>query len=101
MLESKQESYLSEAIDDELVFAEETDDELIFEDEFEPESQDDGSWKILIVDDETEIHQVTQLALNEFNFEGKSLKFLSAYSGEEAKEIIQANPDIVSVRLTE
>lgn len=99
MLENEQESPLSEAIDDELVFAEETNEELIFADEFDSEPQDDGTWKILIVDDETEVHQVTQLALNEFKFEGKPLKFLNAYSGEEAKEIIQSNPDTALILL--
>ena len=43
-------------------------------------------WKILIVDDEPEVHAVTKLALNDFNFLGRGLKFYSAFSGEEAKK---------------
>ncbi|MBL4857332.1 MAG: DUF3369 domain-containing protein, partial [Idiomarina sp.] len=50
-------------------------------------------WKILIVDDEPEVHAVTKLALNDFNFLGRGLKFYSAFSGEEAKRLIDEHPD--------
>ncbi|MCA1768219.1 MAG: DUF3369 domain-containing protein, partial [Idiomarina sp.] len=50
-------------------------------------------WKILIVDDEPEVHAVTKLALNDFNFLGRGLKFYSAFSGEEAKGLIDEHPD--------
>lgn len=50
-------------------------------------------WKILIVDDEPEVHAVTKLALNDFNFLGRGLKFYSAFSGEEAKKLIDEHPD--------
>ena len=54
----------------------------------EPEEQapiHHGSWKILIVDDEPEVHAVTKLALSDFCFQGKNLEFLSAYSGADAR----------------
>lgn len=37
-------------------------------------------WKIMIVDDEVEVHRVTQFALQKFTYEGKRLAFISAYS---------------------
>ena len=74
--------------DDELQFAEETEAEL-------PEK----SWKILIVDDEVEIHDVTILALNDVTFEDRALIFLSAYSAAEAQRIIQTHTDIAIVLL--
>ena len=40
-----------------------------------------GTWKVLIVDDEPEVHAVTKLALSDFEFQNKNLKFLSAYNG--------------------
>jgi response regulator RpfG family c-di-GMP phosphodiesterase len=52
-----------------------------------------GSWKVLIVDDEPEVHAVTKLALSDFSFQGKNLEFISAYSGAEAKKMIEAHPD--------
>ena len=35
-----------------------------------------GSWKVLIVDDEPEVHAVTKLALSDFSFQGKHLVIL-------------------------
>ncbi|MEG4940394.1 adenylate/guanylate cyclase domain-containing protein [Microcoleus sp. F4-D5] len=76
------------------------DDELIFAEEDEVEEKPtQASWKILIVDDEIEIHNITKLALNEFTFENQLITFISAYSGKEAKEMIQAHPDIALILL--
>ncbi|MBV6341179.1 response regulator [Candidatus Magnetobacterium casense] len=50
-------------------------------------------WKVMIVDDEPEVHTMTRFALNNFVYDGKSLDFLSAYSGGEAKRLIAENPD--------
>ncbi|WP_052566827.1 response regulator [Candidatus Magnetobacterium casense] len=50
-------------------------------------------WKVMIVDDEPEVHTMTRFALSNFAYEGKSLDFLSAYSGGEAKHLIAENPD--------
>ena len=69
---------------DDFLFAEETEQD-------EPTLH--GSWKILIVDDEPEVHAVTKLALSDFNFQGKGLTFLSAYSGAEAKALSEQHPD--------
>lgn len=79
-------------------------DELLFQDETdEPElvagDSNDGSWKILIVDDEPEVHAVTKLALSDFTFNDKGLQFVSAYSGNEAKEAFKAHSDIAVVLL--
>ena len=57
------------------------------------------SWKILVVDDEEEIHGVTRLALDGFECRGRSLQFLNAYSGKEACEIARNTPDIAVILL--
>ncbi|NEO28021.1 MAG: response regulator, partial [Kamptonema sp. SIO4C4] len=77
------------------------DEEVLFtpEEEETPSDNEENTWKILLVDDEPEIHQVTQLALHDFAFEGKKLVFLSAYSGEEAKQIITEHNDIAMIFL--
>jgi len=76
------------------------DEELIFieEDPLE-EEQIESSWKVLIVDDEIEIHKITKLALQDFTFENKFINFISAYSGKESKEIIKDNQDIALILL--
>ncbi|GHG64813.1 hypothetical protein GCM10010919_11680 [Alishewanella longhuensis] len=58
-----------------------------------------GSWKVLIVDDEPEVHAVTKLALNDFQFQNKRLEFISAYSGIEARAMLNSHPDIAIVLL--
>lgn len=58
-----------------------------------------GTWKVLIVDDEPEVHAVTKLALSDFEFQNKRLEFISAYSGAEAKELIKEHPDAAIVLL--
>lgn len=56
-------------------------------------------WKLLLVDDEPEIHEVTRLVLNNFRFEGRPLQFLSAYNIAEAKSILQSHDDIAATLL--
>lgn len=63
------------------------------------EQQDIAKWRVLIVDDEERVHSVTRLVLKDFVFEGKKIEFLSAYSGEEAKEILSTKSDIALILL--
>ncbi|HTD28953.1 MAG TPA: DUF3369 domain-containing protein [Xanthomonadaceae bacterium] len=51
-------------------------------------------WKLLIVDDEEEVHVVTRLVLSDFLFEGRDLEFLHAYSAKEAKAVLARHPDV-------
>jgi adenylate cyclase len=59
----------------------------------------EDKWKIMIVDDEAEIHRVTKLALHDFVFESKGLSFVSAFSAQEAKQLIQTHPDTALILL--
>jgi DNA-binding MarR family transcriptional regulator/DNA-binding response OmpR family regulator len=68
------------------------DDEILFAEEGES-SPIDQSWKILVVDDDAEVHNVTRLALRDYRFAGKCLSFISAYSAQEARQLIQTHPD--------
>jgi len=60
---------------------------------------DTSVWKILIVDDEHDIHAAIKLALGGFVFENRKISFLDAYSGEEAKQILHENSDIALILL--
>ncbi len=64
-----------------------------------PVKKKNKPWRILIVDDEADVHIETKLSLSYFNFEDRDLEFLDAYTGAEAKKIIANNPDIVLVLL--
>ena len=76
-----------------------SDDFLFAEDEDEEIIEELGSWKILIVDDEPEVHAVTKLALNDFILDDKCLEFVSVYSGEEAKSYFRQHDDVAVVLL--
>ncbi len=51
-------------------------------------------WKILLVDDDEQVHQITQLALMDFEFEGRKLELISALSGQEARDVFDQHDDI-------
>lgn len=51
-------------------------------------------WKILIVDDEPDIHTMTSLALKNFEFSGRRLQIFQAISGIEAREILATESNI-------
>lgn len=76
---------------DEVIFADE-------EDDLDANAIDSGgprdAWKILIVDDDPEIHRVTALVISDVTFEQRPLQILSAYNAQEAKQTIADNPDI-------
>lgn len=56
-------------------------------------------WKVLVVDDEEDVHSVTTLALGSFEFQGRSLELLHAYSAREAQDILTENSDIALILL--
>ena len=56
-------------------------------------------WKVLLVDDEPDIHDITKLTLNRFRLDGRALTFVHAYSGAEAKEVLARETDIALVFL--
>lgn len=77
-----------------------TDDDLVFaSDETEQTASSADCWKVLIVDDESEVHEVTKLALRHFTFENKHLHFLHAYTSAQAKRLIAENPDTAVILL--
>jgi len=51
-------------------------------------------WKILIVDDEEQVHTVTSLVLRDFSFDDRSLELLHAYSADEALKVFKKHADI-------
>lgn len=57
------------------------------------------NWKILIVDDEADVHEITQLVLSNQVFLNKSLTLLNAYSAMEAKKLLQIHSDIALIFL--
>ncbi|WP_404343543.1 HD domain-containing phosphohydrolase [Pseudoalteromonas mariniglutinosa] len=48
-------------------------------------------WRILVVDDDQAVHEVTRLAMSRFEFEQRPVHLESVYSAAEAKEKLQGN----------
>lgn len=66
------------------------DDLLVFADEEEPVAEVTADfWNILIIDDEPHVHQVTRMVLRDLVYSNKKIKFHSAFSAEEAKNILK------------
>jgi response regulator RpfG family c-di-GMP phosphodiesterase len=79
-------------------------DPLVFAKEDEPISEaglkgKKGLWKILIVDDEEDVHKITRITLRGYSFENKGVELLSAYCEEDVKSILKQEPDIALILL--
>lgn len=83
------------------------DDLLMFSDESDSNNSLSSSniktklkpWKIMIVDDDESIHQVTKLALNNVYFANRDITFISCYSGTEAQKAILEHTDTALILL--
>lgn len=52
------------------------------------------AWQVLIVDDDSSIHQITSLVLNNFTFEQRPVQLIHAYSAAQALDILTSQADI-------
>ncbi|MEI8393856.1 MAG: bacteriohemerythrin [Rhodospirillaceae bacterium] len=80
------------------------DDTMMFQDEDEPVTTAVGvpvapPWRILVVDDDIEVHAITRLALRQFRFEDRTLELISAYSAAEARKLLSNTTDIALILL--
>ncbi len=57
------------------------------------------AWQILVVDDEEEVHRLTQMVLEDYTFENRSLEVLAAFSGQEAMAIMEQQTDVALIML--
>jgi putative nucleotidyltransferase with HDIG domain len=51
-------------------------------------------WKVAIIDDEEQIHDVTKMVLGSYKYAGRPLEFISAYSAKEGEALFQQHNDI-------
>lgn len=75
-----------------------SDSDLLFGEDDAPEHVDTlpaserPKWRILIVDDEEQVHKVTSLVLSTCTFDHASIELTHAYSMKEAKQLITDEP---------
>ncbi|MBI1889805.1 MAG: diguanylate cyclase [Burkholderiales bacterium] len=56
-------------------------------------------WKVLMIDDSPEVHQVTRMVLKTVRFMDRGVDFISAFSAAEGKQLIKDHPDAAVVFL--
>lgn len=81
--------------DDDVMVIEDTDDDAL------AESSPDNSptWTMLIVDDDEDMHHVTRLVLSNFQFQGRPLELISAFSGAEGFDVLKKKNNIAVILL--
>ena len=70
------------------------DDLLLFAEEVESKASLANPWKILIIDDEEDVHTITELVLRGFVFESRGLELIHAHSAAQAYNILASDKDI-------
>lgn len=56
-------------------------------------------WQVLVVDDDPEMHAVTELSLRDFRYDGRPLQLLNADSALAARRLLGTTPDIALILL--
>ncbi|MCK5719372.1 MAG: hybrid sensor histidine kinase/response regulator [Thiomargarita sp.] len=87
------------AIEENNIFS---DDDNLFADDGDiamSQIDDNNAWEIMIIDDEEDVHQLTRFVLDDYVYDGRKLKFISAYSAKEAEEMILQHPDVAIILL--
>src|SRR5262245_44026782 len=59
-----------------------------------PRAAQGGALRVLVVDDEPDIHAVTKLSLKGLKLGGRGVELLAAASGKEALEVLRDTPDV-------
>jgi len=62
-------------------------------------SADEGCWKIMVIDDEQMIHDVSQMVLRNFSYKDRQLEFVHGYSGQDAINLIKEHSDTAIILL--
>jgi diguanylate cyclase (GGDEF)-like protein len=79
-------------------------DDLMFQDDEAGPVSDRVSaaampWPVLVVDDDEQVHAMTRVLLNDFEFEGRRFAIVSAFSAAEARAILAERSDLPVVLL--
>jgi len=82
-------------------YTEDNDDLDIIEDGegAQPHETERASWRILVVDDDPEVHTVTRFALDRSIIVGKTLDLISVFSASDARAALKRDPDIAVILL--
>jgi diguanylate cyclase (GGDEF)-like protein len=77
-------------------------DDLVFLDEHPAQAAADSVykvWRVMIVDDDEDVHSTTTFALGNLDMQNRPLEFVHAYSASQARELLQQETDIAVILL--
>jgi len=81
-------------------------EDLVFIDEVETETpastaqvNSNDVWRVMIIDDDADVHSATTFALSNLEMQRRPLEFLHAYSAEQARELLRVERDIAVILL--
>ncbi len=81
-------------------------DDLVFLEESPVPADGPGSravprnvWRVMIIDDDEDVHSTTTFALGNLDMQGRPLEFVHAYSAAEARELLQRESEIAVILL--
>ncbi|WP_343058573.1 ATP-binding protein [Roseospira visakhapatnamensis] len=90
----------------------EDDEDLLFADDGDPSVDPDPAgrdasalggdatpWRVLVVDDDPEVHVITRTVLRSVTFRGRPLCMIDATSAAEAADILRRDPDVALILL--
>jgi response regulator RpfG family c-di-GMP phosphodiesterase len=77
---------------DKITFAAESENKECVENRYQ-------KWKILVVDDEEDVHKISKLVLSDLVFSGKGIEIISCYSRTEAEKVLKEIQNIAIVLL--
>jgi len=55
--------------------------------------EDNNNWKLMVIDDDEAVHQVTRMVLEDLVFEDRGLSIVEGYSGKDAQRLLRDHPD--------
>lgn len=58
-----------------------------------------SGWRVLVIDDDPDVHAATRFALSGCDVAGQPLTILSAHSAAEGREVLRANPEVAVLLL--
>ncbi|MGC2853855.1 DUF3369 domain-containing protein [Novispirillum sp. DQ9] len=86
---------------DDLLFADDDDDADIpgLTEAADAAQRPGQGWKVLVIDDEPEVHSMTSMVLADVRFRGRGVDMISAHSGAEARQVLASTPDVAVILL--
>ncbi|MBP1202049.1 diguanylate cyclase (GGDEF)-like protein [Duganella sp. 1411] len=77
-------------------------DDLVFLEEHPATPETPGArnvWRVMIVDDDEDVHSTTTFALGNLDMQQRPLEFVHAYSASQARELLASEPEIAVILL--